>query len=374
MYCGIDVSKNKSNVCILDKDKNVITEFEIQHNKDGFERLRQYLTKDTKIGMEVTGNYSKAIYNYFKEEYNVCYLDSAMLNNFAKLNSPTIKNDKVDARLIAIFLSLGYKTINPVRVNELKDLCKLYRKTVKQLTKYKCMVKDQLNIIFPELEQYMGVKSNKALSNLLLKYSTSKDIANASVEDIHKALTENLKVTGRCTIEFANKIKILANESIGDSKYPTSCFKYTIKIMLFYQCQIEEIKQSIEQRLKQTQYYKLIDEIGYNVISLATIVSEIEDIRRFPNHKKLVGYCGLGITQKQSGSSVNKRSFVTKRGSSVLRHVFCMLTLVHLRKKAQFYEFYNKLKGKGKHPKQCIMAIARKLAIKAYYDMMKCHN
>ena len=374
MYCGIDISKNKSNVCILDNDKKVVNEFEIEHNKEGFEKLKQHLTKDIKIGMEVTGNYSKAIYNYFKKEYDVYYFDSVMLNNFAKLHSPTIKNDKVDAKLIAIFLSLGYKSINPIRVNELKDLCKLYQKTVVQLTKYKCMFKDQLNIIFPELEKYTGAKSNKAFSYLLLKCPTPKDITNASLEEVYKALTENLKVTGRYTLEFANKIKILASNSIGDSEYPTTCFKYTIKIMLFYQYQVEEIKRSIEQGLMKTRYYKLINEIGYNIISLAIIVSEVGDIRRFSNHKKFVGYCGLGITQKQSGSSVNKRSFVTKRGSGILRHMFYMLTLVHLRNKTQFYEFYSRLKNRGKHSKQCIMATARKLAIKAYYDMMRCHN
>ena len=41
MYCGIDVSKNKSTVCILDERQAVIKEFEIEHTKDGLEKLRR---------------------------------------------------------------------------------------------------------------------------------------------------------------------------------------------------------------------------------------------------------------------------------------------------------------------------------------------
>ena len=54
MYCGIDVAKNKSQVCILDRQKNVVSEFEIEHTRQGFEQLELHLTEDMKIGMETT--------------------------------------------------------------------------------------------------------------------------------------------------------------------------------------------------------------------------------------------------------------------------------------------------------------------------------
>ena len=54
MYCGIDVAKNKSQVCILDGQKNVVSEFEIEHTRPGFEELERYLTRDMKIAMETT--------------------------------------------------------------------------------------------------------------------------------------------------------------------------------------------------------------------------------------------------------------------------------------------------------------------------------
>lgn len=41
MYCGIDVSKNRSLVCILEQNSNVIKEFEIKHTKEGIEKLKK---------------------------------------------------------------------------------------------------------------------------------------------------------------------------------------------------------------------------------------------------------------------------------------------------------------------------------------------
>ena len=79
MYCGIDVSKNKSSICFIDSNRTILKEFEIEHTKEGLNKLKSCLTKDTKIALEVTGNYSKVIYNNLVGEYDVCYVDSLQM-------------------------------------------------------------------------------------------------------------------------------------------------------------------------------------------------------------------------------------------------------------------------------------------------------
>jgi transposase len=120
MYCGIDVAKGKSTVCILDKEKNVIAEFDIKHDKQGFETLQQHLTPDMKIGLESTSNYCKALYYFLKEKYNFVYVDTFQMKNFAKLHFPTIKNDKIDAKLIATYLIFNFKTVDTIKTTELQ--------------------------------------------------------------------------------------------------------------------------------------------------------------------------------------------------------------------------------------------------------------
>jgi len=42
-------------------------------------------------------------------------------------------------------------------------------------------------------------------------------------------------------------------------------------------------------------------------------------------------------------------------------------------KNSEFYEFYQRLKSKGKHATTCMVAVSRKIAVKTYFDLMGCH-
>lgn len=374
MYCGIDVSKGKSNICLIGKDSKIIAEFTIKHNKEGFDKLEKYLTKDTKIGLETTGNYCKTIYNYLKKKYNINYVDNVQMFNFAKIHSPSIKNDKVDAKLIAEFLKHDFKELNPLKESKLKDLCKLYQKVVKQLSRYKCMFKDQLNIIFPELESQFCIGHVKSISYMLLKYPSPDLISKTTSKKIFIALNENLKSGTYHTLKYSKRIIELAKNSVGVKDYPIECFKYTIKIMLFYQYQLDEIKRSMKKCLKETPYEKITEEYGFSHTSVATIVGEISDVRRFPTHKHFVSFCGFDVSQKQSGT-MNKKGFITKKGNSLLRLTFYMLALGQIKKKdSEISIFFHRLKKKGKHGKTALVACSRKMAIKTYYKMKNCHE
>src|SRR3989338_6853305 len=97
-----------------------------------------------------------------------------------------------------------------------------------------------------------------------------------------------------------------------------------------------------------------LKEFGYDDVSLVSIVGEVGDIRRFPNHKKFVAYCGLNVSEKQSGKSQSKNCYITKRGNRLLRHTFYLMVLAYLKYKKDGHhaQFFNTLRNNGKHPKQ----------------------
>jgi transposase len=376
MYCGIDVSKNRSSVCILDKKGNVTNEFEIKHTKEGIDKLKTSLEKGTKIALEVTGNYSKVIYNNLFREYDTCYVDGVQMSNIAKYYCPTMKNDKIDARLLAKALMFpGLLKVNPLGVDELRDLSRLYQKLRTLLVIHKSRFKDQLNIIFPELEALMRSSGNIGIANLLLKYPNPKEIIKHSEQEILDAMKTGLKKgAGNFDIKKAIKIKELARKSIGDSMYPTANFRYTIETTLYFLKLRKKIKADLEIALQKTPYYGLINKYGFDTISLSMIVGEVGDIRRFQNYKRFASYCGFGIYERRSGTSMNKSTRLNKRGNKLLRSTFYTLVLLHLSKKTSISKYYEKLKNRGKHPKKCLVAAARKIAIRTYYDMIKCHE
>ena len=43
-------------------------------------------------------------------------------------------------------------------------------------------------------------------------------------------------------------------------------------------------------------------------------------------------------------------------------------------KESEFYKFYERLKEKSKHTTQCRVAVARKIAVKTHFDMIRCHE
>ena len=59
---------------------------------------------------------------------------------------------------------------------------------------------------------------------------------------------------------------------------------------------------------------------GIDMITAATLVAVIGDIRRFPTSRQLVGYLGLHPTVRQSGNAPARHGHLAKDGSAAARH------------------------------------------------------
>ncbi|MHA1632509.1 MAG: IS110 family transposase [Candidatus Freyarchaeota archaeon] len=103
----------------------------------------------------------------------------------------------------------------------------------------------------------------------------------------------------------------------------------------------------------------LLSLTGVGVYSALLIKSEIGDVRRFPNYKKLISWAGLAPSLYQSGS-VERHGRITKQGSRMLRWVMVECAKVAVRHDGRFGEFYERVRrrrGDGK----AIVAVAAKI-------------
>ena len=74
MFIGIDVAKNKHDVCIYDSENEKFTAFTIPNTRKGFEkfwiRLREFkkehVLEDVVIGFESTGPYAEPFFHYLR--------------------------------------------------------------------------------------------------------------------------------------------------------------------------------------------------------------------------------------------------------------------------------------------------------------------
>jgi transposase len=111
------------------------------------------------------------------------------------------------------------------------------------------------------------------------------------------------------------------------------------------------------------QLLKTIPGIGITFATL--IVSEVDDITRFPNPKKFAAYVGLVPSTYSSGS----RTFhgrITKQGNKWLRWAFVEAVWPAVKRDQEFRSYYQKIKArKGANPAK--VATARRLLTVTYH-------
>ena len=104
---GIDVSKEKSKVCILKPYGEVVCKpFELQHSKESLEALDELLRRldgEVKIVMEATGIYNLPVLTFLDEMgYFVSVINPCVMKKYARNNNfRNVKTDRMDSITIA---------------------------------------------------------------------------------------------------------------------------------------------------------------------------------------------------------------------------------------------------------------------------------
>ena len=116
MYVGIDVSKEKFDVCAIGDEGNKLFSLSCPMNRNGFDKLVLQLTKTSTasllVGMESTASYHIALFSYLTAKgYRVAIINPLLIANFAKLSLRKTKTDKKDAFTIAQFVLLRKETL-----------------------------------------------------------------------------------------------------------------------------------------------------------------------------------------------------------------------------------------------------------------------
>lgn len=93
----------------------------------------------------------------------------------------------------------------------------------------------------------------------------------------------------------------------------------------------------------------------------ASLIGEIQDMKRFNTVKALTAYAGLDPRIRQSGHALNNTGRLTKRGSSYLRRSIFIAAGVARQRNPYFKELYDKKRAEGKSYTVAVCVVARKL-------------
>lgn len=134
-------------------------------------------------------------------------------------------------------------------------------------------------------------------------------------------------------------------------------FSGSIKLLSY---EMKEVEKKMKQYATSTQ--ELLRSIpGIGLVTAATLVAYVGDIRRFSSAEKLVAYIGLDCRVHESGTSIHGKGYLSKRGNRYLRYVLFNAAFIAQRINPDLRAYLKKKISEGKHYFSALCAVERKL-------------
>lgn len=374
-YIGIDIAKRSHQAAVTDASGELIVKpFSFKNSAIGFAQFLSVLEENSVacsccvIGLEATGHYWYPLYFFLVEQkFTVKVFNPIQTAAFREIAIRKVKNDNHDSIMIADFTRFGRYSetyIPSEAMLALKNLSR-FRLSVSDLCsdlKRRTLV--LLDQIFPEYSSVFSDTFGTTSKQLLEKYSTPDEFSEISTTKLANFIHKISR--GRFGREKAELIKAAAHDSVGIS-YAIDTFSFQIKQLIeqieFMEDQLNEIDAEMAKLLAQSEYSVITTISGIGPTLGSIIVSEIGDIERFETSYKLVAYAGLDASVKQSGEFNSTQNKISKRGSPHLRRALWMAAFMSLRSDPALYDYYSRLRARGKSHRLATTAVARKLCI-----------
>ena len=387
-FIGLDIAKDSFTAAFLILDTHthqILTQhtdtfsYDRQGWQDFLHTWNCFSAHSWVIGLEASGPYSALIEDHLldlkRSDFSLHRLSPAQVRDFAKSRSRRrTKTDRLDAHNLALFLLQQWTThglpapLNPEISSSIARLARLYNHLTQELTRIQNQVRQILHYLFPELERRYA-RFPKALRTLLMAFPSAPAMAQASLQDLQKALSP--AQARRLPLEDLHH---LAQTSLGrHDPYRAQ----TLRFLLHLWNMLEEergrvfrtLLKAVQERFPGAwQLLKAIPGIGDHLAAL--FLALVGDIQRFPSSKALVAFAGLDVTLYQSGKYAGRRR-LSKRGSPLLRHILYLMAVTLKRYTRRFGKAYDYYRQQGRAKRETLIILARKILIMLYHLLLR---
>ena len=126
----------------------------------------------------------------------------------------------------------------------------------------------------------------------------------------------------------------------------------------------KRIKALVEKTPAMKSSAELLDSVrGVGAVIAMTILGELGDLRRFQTARQMTAFAGLAPTHHDSGTSVHKKSHMSKCGSAHVRRILFLAALAAIQGNNDFAKMYQRLTGEGKKKMVAVVAVMRKMLV-----------
>ena len=385
---GIDVSKSKSTVAILDSYGTVLaTPFNMAHTQPEMNALVSRLKafdEPVTILLEYTGHYHYPVLKKLQEEgFPVCVVNPYQMKKYGDVEIRKAKTDKKDALRIATFaLEKSYKLVPyssmEQKYEDLKFLSRQYQQRISFVSTLKVQLINMLDQTMPGITKILALKSRDpekcALLLFIKRYKSFDEIQRIGKTRFLSTYATLMKKTpDRHAPKKGLEIYELARDSIttrGEDPYIWSAQDQCVDLLATAQNAADEIitqMQNIAETIPEYKVLRAMNGVGDRLGPV--ILAEIGDIRRFHSAKALNSFAGNDAPPYQSGQFESRNRHISKRGSSALRKAcFEVMQALKLTKPQDdpVYQFILKKEQEGKPYNVAKMAGVNKF-LRIYY-------
>lgn len=322
-FIGVDLHKQTSYVTRINERGKILEQVNLVNDAD---TLRGYFSRqraDSQIAVEATGNWMY-LYELIEDRYPDLVL--AHPQKTKAIASARIKTDKIDSSILAHLLRTDLLPTAYIPTRAVRDSREVLRYRA-ALVSFRTMIKNRISAILsktgvrPPTKTTFGVKSRRFLSSVAVRscYRLELDGYLRLLEHLHE--------------------------------------------------EIEKATEKIEAQAKMdAQAQLLITMPGIGAYSALLILSEIGDINRFPDSRRLCSYAGLVPSVYSSGEKT-RLGRLTKQGSKWLRWILVELSVHAINKAPQFRSLY--IRVSRKHGRNTARVAVARGMLRAIYAMLK---
>ena len=385
---GIDVSKSKSTVAILNSDGSVLVKpYTMEHTQSDMCALADYLRtfdEPLTILMEYTGHYHYPVLKKLQQEgFPVCVINPYQMKKYGDVEIHKAKTDKKDAIRIATYaLEKAYKLVPYAsleqKYEDLKFLSRQYNQRISSVAYTKVQLLNLLDQTMPGITHLLPLRSRNPEQCVLLlfikRFKSFDEINKIGKTRFLSSYTTLVKKTrDHHASSKGLAIYELAANSIttrGEDPYIQLAQNQCVDLLASSQNAADEIMLQMQTIAETIPEYKVLRSMAGVGERLGPIIlAEIGDIRRFHSGKALNSFAGNDAPPHQSGQFESRNRHISKRGSATLRKAcFEVMQALKLTKPQEdpVYLFMMKKEQEGKPYNVAKMAGVNKF-LRIYY-------
>jgi len=378
---GIDIGSVNHSVAIGDSFGNVLDEFNIDHNKEGFEHFFKRIEEHSlsqnatiAIAMEGFNGWARPLDSeVLSRGYQLYNVNNVKLARYKEIFPGAAKTDAIDAKKILELFSLqdylpsGKRVLQVVKKSSSENLhLKRLTRRRRQLVIEKVAIINRLGSDLQAISPGLLAITGKIDNLWFLRFLTYKDDIRKLSQIRYNTLL-NIKGVGK---KYADIIRQWQTEAhfAEEVVYTMSMLYDDALRILQLLSKIKELDKQIKELCQRSDIATRIMSIpGFGATSCAELAAEIGTLERFDSEASLALYVGMANLDNSSGKFKG-----SKRSKQVNRHAkMAMINAVskHVRWVEESKKYYEKKRAEGKVHQQAIRSLGRHL-IRVIWSMI----